>query len=72
MLFLNRDIQVQYADKESALKLCSVLKEMQIHFTMTKLQNARGCQAVKKKLFEDPDAELTLKLLKITPQHNAL
>jgi len=39
---------------------------------VAKLSNFRGCNALKKKLFQDQDAELTLKLLKITPQMNGL
>lgn len=70
--WLNRSIQVQYADQESAIKLCQALYKMQIGASMTRLNSARGGQSVKKKLFEDPDAELTLKLLKITPQLNGL
>ena len=45
---------------------------MQISATVTKLQSARGCANAKKKIFDDPDAELTLKLLKISPKLNEL
>ena len=34
--------------------------------------NSRGCPTIKKKLFADADAELTLKLLKITPKEKEL
>lgn len=45
---------------------------MQITSQVANLANARGCQMVKKKLFADADAELTLKLLKITPKEKEL
>ena len=45
---------------------------MQITSQVINLANARGCQTVKKKLFADADAELTLKLLKITPKEKEL
>ena len=54
------------------MKLQSALQEMQITSQVANLANARGCQTVKKKLFADADAELTLKLLKITPKEKEL
>ena len=59
-------------DNDSAQKLHLALEKMQVASHVTKLQNARGCQTAKKKLFQDADAELTLKLLKITPKTNEL
>ena len=39
---------------------------------VARTNDARGCPATKKKLFDDADAELTLKLLKITPKEKEL
>jgi len=36
------------------------------------LKSSRHCNSFKKKLFDDADAELTLKLLKITPKEKEL
>jgi hypothetical protein len=40
--------------------------------TVTKLTATRRCSSIKKKLFDDADAELTLKLLRITPKEKEL
>ena len=60
---------MQYEEHEQASKLQQALAEMQISSTVQKIQSARGCKPTKKKVLADadPDAELTLKLLKITP-----
>ena len=63
-----RSIQVQYEEKEPAEKLQQALAEMQITVSVERLASARSCHSTKKKLFNDADAELTLKLLKITPK----
>ena len=39
---------------------------------MCKLSTLREAQSIKKKLFDETDAQLTLKLLKITPKENEL
>ena len=59
---------MQYEEKEPAEKLQQALAEMQITVKVERLASARNCQSTKKKLFNDADAELTLKLLKITPK----
>ena len=51
-----------------AEKLQLALSEMQIPVQVSKLASSRSCHSTKKKLFNDDDAELTLKLLKITPK----
>ena len=45
---------------------------MQISAQVNKLGSTRSCQAAKKQLYDDADAELTLKLLRITPNVEAL
>jgi hypothetical protein len=39
---------------------------------VAKLNSTRRCSSIKKKLFDNADAELTLKLLKITPKEKEL
>ena len=41
---------------------------MQITAEVAQLSSARSCTVTKNKIFDDADAELTLKLLKITPK----
>jgi len=63
---------VHYDEKEQATCLQQALSEMQIMAQVTKLVSTRSSFAPKKQLFTDVDPELTLKLLKITPQQNEL
>lgn len=65
-------IQVQYEEKEAANKLQQALSEMQISAQVTKLGDRRGSQTEEQKLLDNADAELTLKLLQITPKEKEL
>lgn len=63
----NRSIQVQYAEKESALKLLQALAEREIDAKLS-----AGCESNYREQSQQIDAQLTLKLLKISPKVNEL
>ena len=63
----NRSIQVQYAEKESAHKLLQALAEREIDAKLS-----AGCESNYREQSQQIDAQLTLKLLKISPKVNEL